>query len=86
MKYTDYSQVLELARNILKDDKKMIELTYDLGKELQTLKGSFQDDAIEDIDRYVGNLLNKLQVSQESFKTIATELVAYAEILKAGKA
>ena len=85
MKYTDYSQVNRLAADILKDDKKMIQLTSDLGARLKTLKASFQDDGIDEVEAYVNGLTAKLTNAQEAFMTIANELIQYAAILKAGK-
>lgn len=85
MKYTDYKKVNELAANILKDDKKMIQLTADLDAKLKSLKGSFQDDGIDEVDDYVKRLTGKLKESQASFMTIANELMEYSNILKSGK-
>lgn len=85
MKYTDYKQVKQLAENILKDDKKMIQLTADLDAKLKTLKASFQDDGIDEVETYVKGLTAKLNHAQEAFMIIANELIAYAQLLKAGK-
>ena len=85
MKYTDFSQVNQLAANILKDDKKMIQLTADLGAKLKSLKTTFQDDGIDEVESYVNNLTAKLTNAQEAFMTIANELIQYAKLLKAGK-
>ena len=85
MKYTDFNQVNQLASNILKDDKKMIQLTADLGSKLKTLKSSFQDDGIDEVESYVNGLTAKLTNAQEAFMTIANELIQYANILKSGK-
>lgn len=85
MKHTDYKQVKVLAANILKDDKKMIQLTTDLSAKLKTLKASFQDDGIDEVETYVNGLTAKLNNAQESFMTIANELIEYAGLLEAGK-
>ena len=85
MKYADYIQVRQLAENILKDDKKMIQLTADLSSKLRTLKASFQDDGIDEVETYVKGLTEKLNHAQEAFMIIANELIAYAQLLKAGK-
>lgn len=85
MKYTDYHQVRELAKNILKDDKRMIELTAELDSKLKTLKASFQDDGIDEVEAYVNGLTAKLVNAQAAFGTIANELAEYANILQAGK-
>ena len=85
MKYTDYKQVKQLAENILKDDKKMIQLTADLGAKLKSLKTTFQDDGIDEVEAYVNKLTAKLTNAQEAFMTIANELIQYAKLLKAGK-
>jgi len=85
MKYTDYKQVKSLAANILKDDKKMIQLTTDLSAKLKTLKASFQDDGIDEVETYVNGLTAKLNNAQEAFMTIANELIEYAGLLEAGK-
>lgn len=85
MKYTDYKQVNQLAANILKDDKKMIELTAELDANLKRLKSSFQDDGIEEVETFVKALITRLNNAQEAFMTIANELIQYAELLKQGK-
>ena len=85
MKSTDYQAVFELARNILKDDKQMIQLTDDLAQKLKSLEGTFLDDGIDEVKAYVGGLTKKLKDSQDAFMTIAGELQAYGQMLKAGK-
>lgn len=85
MKYTDYQKVYELAANILKDDKQMILLTNDLSNQLKTLEGSFLDDGIEEVKAYVKNLTGKLVNAQSAFSTVATELAAFADLLRQGK-
>lgn len=85
MKYTDYQKVYELAANILKDDKQMILLTNDLSNQLKTLEGSFLDDGIDEVRAYVQNLTSKLISAQSAFSTVATELAAFADLLRQGK-
>lgn len=85
MKYTDYSKVLQLAQNIMKDNKKMVQLTGDLGAKLKTLKASWNDDGIEEVESYVKGLGAKLANAEEAFMTIANELVEYANLLAKGK-
>lgn len=85
MKSTDYQKVFELAANILKDDKQMIQLTDDLGQKLKALEGTFLDDGIDEVKAYVNALTKKLVDAQGAFSTIAGELHAYGLKLKAGK-
>lgn len=85
MKSTDYEKVFELAINILKEDKKMIQLTDDLRKNLKSLEGTFLDDGIEEVKVYVESLTGKLVSAQSSFSTIASELQSYGVKLKQGK-
>ena len=85
MKYTDYKQVKGLARNILLEDKRMIQLTADLSAKLKTLKASFQDDGIDEVDDTVKKLTSQLTSAQESFMTVANELIQYAALLEQGK-
>jgi paraquat-inducible protein B len=85
MKYTDYTQVRQLAKNILLDDRKMVELTGDLEQQLKALEGTFLDDGIEDVRSTVKTLTSKLKNAQAAFKTVAGELAEYANILQAGK-
>lgn len=85
MKSTDYQKVFELAKNILTDDKQMIQLTDDLGQKLKTLEGTFWDDGIDEVKVYVKSLTSKLTNAQTAFQTIATELSEYAKLLKLGK-
>ena len=85
MKYTDYKQVQELATNILREDKQMIQLTADLSTKLKNLEISFQDDGIDEVKANVNSLTSKLNSAQDSFMTIANELIQYAALLKKGK-
>lgn len=85
MKSTDYQKVFELATNILKDDKQMVQLTDDLGQKLKALEGTFLDDGIDEVKVYVKALTGKLVSAQTAFSTIAGELHAYGLKLKAGK-
>ena len=85
MKYTDYRQVRELAKNTMKDDKRMIQLTEDLDQALKTLEGTFLDDGIDDVKAFVNRLKKGLNSAQSSFYTIAAELKDYAALLKSGK-
>lgn len=85
MKYTDWKKVIELAKYIMEDDRKMVLLTDDLGAKLKTLKASFHDDGIDEVETYVNGLKAKLNNAEEAFMTIANELIEYANILKMGK-
>jgi hypothetical protein len=85
MKYTDYKQVRQLAKNILLDDRKMIELTDELQTKLNALKGTFLDDGIDQVESTVNALTKKLKSAQASFSTVAGELAEYASILQSGK-
>jgi len=85
MKSTDYQKVFELAVNILKEDKKMIELTAALGQKLKTLEGTFLDDGIDEVKTYVKGLTGSLTSAQAAFSTIANELQAYGQKLRDGK-
>lgn len=85
MKYTDSRKVKELAANILKDDKKMIELTGELEQSLKALKNTFLDDGIDEVNAFVTGLAKKLTAAQESFMITAQELKAYADLLEKGK-
>ncbi len=85
MKHTDYKQVRQLAVNILKDDKKMIQLTEELNGELRRLRGSFIDDGIESVEEYVKGLEAKLANAQEAFMIVVAELKTYADMLERGK-
>ena len=85
MKHTDYQKVFELAANILKNDKQMIQLTEDLRQKLKALEGSFLDDGIDEVKNYVNTLTAKLVEAQSAFSTIATELGEYGKKIKAGK-
>lgn len=85
MKSTDYQKVFELALNILKEDKQMLQLTDDLSAKLKALEGSFLDDGIEEVKTYVNDLTGRLKNAQSAFLTIATELQTYAGLLRDGK-
>lgn len=85
MKLTDYQKVRELAENILKEDKKMIQVTSELDSRLKSLKGSFLDDGINEVDAYVKELTSRLKEAQASFLTIAAGLKEYANLLQQGK-
>lgn len=85
MKKTDYQKVFELAKNILIEDKKMIQLTDSLGQKLKALEGTFLDDGIEEVKTYVNALTAKLEGAQTAFTTVASELQTYGKMLRAGK-
>ena len=85
MKHTDYKMVRELAKNILKDDKQMLLLTDELSQKLKSLEGSFIDDGINEVKEYVNALTKRLNGAQAAFETLAAELKAYSDLLKAGK-
>ncbi len=85
MRYTDYEKVYELAKDILKDDKKMLLLTKDLEAELKKLKGTFLDDGIDEVSQYVNSLLKMLAGAQDAFMTVANDLIDYARLLQKGK-
>ncbi len=85
MKYTDYKQVKELARSILKEDKQIITLVEELRTSLRTLKATFHDDGFDEVDRYAKSLLQRLSCAQESFLVVAKELLEYANLLESGK-
>lgn len=85
MKHTDYQKVFELATNILKDDKQMIQLTDELSNNLKSLEGSFLDDGIEEVKAFVKNLTARLVNAQGAFSAIASDLQAYGNLLKSGK-
>lgn len=85
MRYTDYNEVIKLAKDILKDDKQMIQLSTDLKSRLMKLKSSFQDDGIIEVETYINGILSKLSNAQGAFSTIANELMEYANSLKLGK-
>lgn len=85
MKKTDYQKVFELAKNILIEDKKMIQLTDSLGQKLKALEGTFLDDGIEEVKTFVNALTSKLIGAQTAFETVATELQTYGALLRAGK-
>ena len=85
MKHTNYKEVKQLAKNILKDDKQMILLTQDLAQALKTLEGTFLDDGIDEVKAFVNGLEKRLESAQASFFTIASELKDYADLLESGK-
>jgi hypothetical protein len=77
--------VRELAKNILKDEKQMLLLTDELNQKLKALEGSFLDDGINEVKTYVTDLSKRLVGAQLAFETLASELKAYSDLLKAGK-
>lgn len=85
MRYTDYNKVRSLAKDILKDDKKMLLLTQDLDAELKKLKGTFLDDGIDEVSQYVNSLLKMLAGAQDAFMAVANDLLDYARLLEEGK-
>lgn len=85
MKLTDYQKVRELAENILKEDKKMLQITSELESRLKSLKGSFLDDGIIEVESYVKGLTRRLTQAQSSFLTVAMGLKEYANLLQQGK-
>lgn len=84
MKHVNFVEVRALAHNILKDDRRMLELTGELDAELKKLQATFVDDGIQDVNAYVKSLLTRLANAQSSFTEIATDLAEYANILESG--
>ena len=85
MDKTNIAEVMQLAKNIMLEDRKMVELTDGLLKDLKTLQETFLDDGIDEVNEMVKSIAVKLQHSQQAFMITATELKTYAKLLAAGK-
>ena len=85
MDKTNYTEVMQLAKNIMLENRKMVEQTEELLRNLKTLQGTFLDDGIDEVNEMANSIAGKLQNSQEAFMTTANELVVYARLLAAGK-
>ena len=85
MKHTDYQEVRNLAKNILLDDRRMVQLTDDLEKSLISLQSTFLDDGMEEVQSFINTFKPRLVEAQKSFTTLANELIAYAALLEKGK-
>jgi ABC-type transporter Mla subunit MlaD len=85
MDKTNYTEVMQLAKNIMLENRKMVEQTEELLQNLKTLQGTFLDDGIDEVNEMANSIAGKLKNSQEAFMTTANELVVYARLLAAGK-
>lgn len=85
MDKTNYTEVMQLAKNIMLENRKMVEQTEELLRNLKTLQGTFLDDGIDEVNEMANSIAGKLKNSQEAFMTTANELVVYARLLAAGK-
>lgn len=85
MDKTNYTEVMLLAKNIMLENRKMVEQTEELLQNLKTLQGTFLDDGIDEVNEMAKSIAGKLKNSQDAFMTTANELVAYARLLAAGK-
>ncbi len=85
MERTNYEEVFELAKNILREDERMLLITDELSKNLKQLQASFLDDGIDEVNGFVNTILAKLNNAQDAFMVTADELEKYAKLLAAGK-
>ena len=85
MKYTDAKAVLQLARDILQDTKAIASVVTELESELKTLQGTFLDDGIDEVNRYIQGISSKTSSAAEAAKVVSSQLVDYADLLIKGK-
>ena len=85
MRYTDYSKVRELAKNILIDVKKINMLCENLRNEHNKLKGTFLDDGIEEVNSFINTVQGKITESEDSLTEVTKKLLEYAAYLEKGK-
>lgn len=85
MRYTDYRQVLQLAKDLLIDYRTMAQLANDLQQQLNALKGTFLDDGIQPVEHYTMDLMKKLAYTYDSCSSLVNELQVFATLLKKAK-
>ena len=85
MDKTNFAEVMQLAKNIVLEDRKMVQETDELLKNLKALQGTFLDDGMDEVNEMANSIAGKLQNAQEAFMTTANELMQYAKLLAAGK-
>lgn len=85
MKHTDAVEVLNLAKDLISDVKAIENALDELSTNLKSLKGSFLDSAIDDVDAFVKGIDAKTKNAINSTGVIASQLMEYADLLIAGK-
>ena len=83
--YTHHKEVRDLARDIGVKCLNMLMASQALETDFDTLKKSFADDGIEELDHCIGGILDALAQSQNDMVALADILTTYADELEATK-
>ena len=84
MKYTDGKAVLVLAQNIVQDTKTIMNTVSDLRQEMNTLKSTFHDNEIIDIQDHVVSIEQFMGELIDATVVVANQLTIYGEMIIAG--
>ena len=82
---THYQEVRKLSENLIRNCLAMLIEAQKLEKEWDILKKTFCDDGIEEVDKTLGEILDKISRSQADMTTLAKILQSYANDLEASK-
>lgn len=80
-----YQEIRELRIQLIRTCLEMLTEAQKLEKERDTLKKTFCDDGMEEVDRLVHEVLDKLAQSQSDMTKLAQILQQYADGLEASK-
>lgn len=82
---THYQEVRSLSVKMILNCLAMLKEAQKLEKEWEILKKTFCDDGIEEVDKSVSEILDKISQSQTDMTTLAKILTSYADDLEASK-
>ena len=82
---THYQEVRALSKDLIVTCLAMLMAAKELEKERDALKKTFCDDGMEEVDRSLKEILDKLAQSQNDMTELAKILQNYADGLEASK-
>ena len=82
---THYQEVRELSKNLIVTRLHMLMEAKELEKERDALKKTFCDDGMEEVDRALNEVFDKVAQSQNDITELAKILQHYADELEASK-
>ena len=85
MRYTDAKAVYLLAGNVIKDTKRISSTLGQLSDELKTLKGSFLDDGILEVESYIKSISSHTEQAAQLALIVSKQLEEYGDLLLKGK-
>lgn len=85
MLHTDYQKVRDLGKKVGTLCLTMLELANELDADLETLKKTFSDDGIQQIEGCLNGIFDALALHQQDMVELAKTLISFADRLEATK-